>query len=69
MLSRIRQAEQTIAGGVKVYRWYVYLVDGRRIVTWSDSKEGARQKAIATRKVQVRQVRPAPAMTIHVSTW
>ena len=46
-----RQAKQRDYAGEWISRWYLYIADGRRLVTWARSREEARAKRIGVVRV------------------
>ena len=46
--------------GRELFRWHVYIDDGKRIIGWAATAEEARTKTIERRGCTVHRVDPAP---------
>jgi hypothetical protein len=46
--------------GRALFRWHVYIDDGKRVTSWAATAEEARTKAIERRGCTVYRVDPAP---------
>jgi hypothetical protein len=56
----MEQGRTTGNDGRKLFRWYVYIDDGKRVISWAATAEEAKAKAIERRGCTVHRVDPAP---------
>jgi hypothetical protein len=47
--------------GRALFRWFVYIDDGKRVISWAATAEEARTKTIERRSCTVQRVDPAPS--------